>query len=79
MLQLKLLTFVHILNIFVAQLKQLKIIIMAKPIKETPFLYGKDADVFIKENKEVKKISQEEKEEIIDDYETLMSLAEFGS
>ena len=51
---------------------------MAKPIKETPFLTGKDADTFVKENKEVKKASNEEKEEIKEDYELLMSLAEFG-
>ncbi|WP_339888943.1 hypothetical protein [uncultured Flavobacterium sp.] len=51
---------------------------MAKPIKETPFLYGKDADTFVKENKEVKKVSEEEKEEIKEDYELLMSLASFG-
>ena len=51
---------------------------MAKPIKETPFLSGKDADTFVKENKEVKKVSKEEKEEIKEDYELLMSLAQFG-
>ena len=38
---------------------------MAKPIKETPFLCGKDADTFVKENKEVKKVSKEEKEKPI--------------
>ena len=32
----------------------------------------------VKENKEVKKVSNEEKEEIKEDYELLMSLAEFG-
>jgi hypothetical protein len=51
---------------------------MAKPIKETPFLYGKDASTFVQENKEVKKASDKEKEEIKEDYETLMSIAEFG-
>lgn len=51
---------------------------MAKPIKDTPVLYGKDADLFVKDNKEVKKVSLEEKEEIKEDYETLMNLAEFG-
>lgn len=50
---------------------------MAKPIKETPFLYGKDASTFVKENKEVKKVTEKEKEEIKEDYETLMSIAEF--
>lgn len=52
---------------------------MAKPIKETPFLYGKDADKFVKENKEVKKVSQKEKEEINKNYQTLLKLAAFGA
>lgn len=51
---------------------------MAKPIKETPFLYGKDADTFVKENKEVKKVSDKEREEINKNYETLKKVAEFG-
>jgi hypothetical protein len=52
---------------------------MAKPIKETPFLYGKDADVFVKENADVKKASNKEIEEINEDYESLMRLEKFGS
>jgi hypothetical protein len=36
---------------------------MATPIKETPVLYGKDARKFIEDNKNVKKISKEEKQE----------------
>lgn len=59
-------------------MKTIKQRIMAKPIKETPFLYGKDADTFVKQNKEVKKVSKEEKEEIKEDYESLITLAEFG-
>lgn len=51
---------------------------MAKPIKETPILLGKDAELFIKDNKEVKKVSQKEKEKIKNDYETLLRLAAFG-
>lgn len=51
---------------------------MAKPIKETPFLYGKDATTFVKENKEVKKISDKEKLEINKNYETLKKVAQFG-
>jgi hypothetical protein len=50
---------------------------MAKPIKETPILYGKDAEIFVKENKEVIKVSKEEKEEIKKNYETLMNIADF--
>jgi hypothetical protein len=52
---------------------------MAKPIKETPFLYGKDANTFVKENKEVKKASEKEKEEISKNYQKLMKLAAFGA
>lgn len=49
---------------------------MAKPIKETPFLSGKDAEKFIEENKVVEKISLEEKEQIKDNYEALNSIFE---
>lgn len=51
---------------------------MAKPIKETPFLYGKDAVAFVKENKTVKKVSNQEKEAISKNYETLKKVAAFG-
>ena len=51
---------------------------MAKPIKETPFLSGKDAATFVKENKEVKKATKEEKKEIKEDYDSLLRLAQFG-
>lgn len=50
---------------------------MAKPIKETPFLSGKDAKDFVQENKEVVKVSEEEKEDIKTSYEALKSIAEF--
>ncbi|WP_200825165.1 hypothetical protein [Aquimarina sp. AU119] len=50
---------------------------MAKPIKETPFLSGKDAKNFIEDNKEVKKVSEAEKTEIKESYEALKSIAEF--
>lgn len=33
---------------------------MARPIKETPILFGKDAERFLKEMKEVKKASPED-------------------
>lgn len=45
-------------------MEPLKKRIMAKPIKEPPFLYGKDASTFVKDNKEVKKATEKEKEEI---------------
>jgi len=50
---------------------------MAKPIKETPFLSGKDARVFIEKNKEVKRISEKERHEITQNYEALISISEF--
>ncbi|MFX0555731.1 hypothetical protein ACOCEA_02980 [Maribacter sp. CXY002] len=51
---------------------------MAKPIKETPFLYGKDARKFIEKNKKVEKVSKEEKEEIKASYEALKKIAQFA-
>jgi len=51
---------------------------MAKPIKETPFLSGKDAKNFIRENKDVVKVSNKEKEEIKASYEALKSIAQFA-
>ncbi len=51
---------------------------MAKPIKETPFLSGKDAKDFVKENKEVVKASEEEKKEIRASYEALKEIAQFA-
>lgn len=50
---------------------------MAKPIKETPFLTGKDARNFIKENKVVEKVSVEERKEIEESYEAMKEIAEF--
>jgi len=49
---------------------------MAKPIKETPFLTGFDAKIFIKENKTIEKISLEEKKTIRENYENLNSIFE---
>ncbi|ASO08305.1 hypothetical protein [Arenibacter algicola] len=51
---------------------------MAKPIKETPFLRGKDAIDFVRNNEEVKKASQEEREKIKKGYDALRSIAEFA-
>ena len=51
---------------------------MAKPIKETPFLFGKDAKNFVRENKEVLKASKEEKEQIRASYEALKEIAQFA-
>ncbi|MFG6685108.1 hypothetical protein ACGK9U_00895 [Mariniflexile sp. HNIBRBA6329] len=52
---------------------------MAKPIKETPFLYGNDAAKFIEENNKVEKISIEEKRELKENYEALKSIFEVGA
>ena len=49
---------------------------MAKPIKETPFLSGNDADRFVKENRYIDKISKEEKKELKENYEALKSIFE---
>jgi len=50
---------------------------MAKPIKETPVLYGQDAKRFVKNNMELKKISSEERRAIKKNYEDLRSIASF--
>ena len=53
---------------------------MATPIKETPILYGKDAERFIKraiENeKPENKISQEEYDKALESYNELMKNAD---
>lgn len=51
---------------------------MAKPIKETPFLYGTDAKKFVEENKTVTKASESEKEEINASYKALKEIAQFA-
>ena len=51
---------------------------MAKPIKETPFLSGKDAKIFVEENINVHKVSKEEKEKIMRSYKALKDIAQFA-
>lgn len=51
---------------------------MAKPIKETPFLYGEDAEKFVNENSKVEKVSDEVKEGIEEGYEALKNIAKFN-
>lgn len=51
---------------------------MAKPIKETPFLYGEDAKKFVNENAKVVKVSDEVREEITEGYEALKNIAKFN-
>ncbi len=53
---------------------------MATPIKETPILYGEDAERFLKEaienEKPENKVSQEEFDKAMEDYNELMENAE---
>lgn len=51
--------------------------IMARPIKETPILYGKDAERFVREMKNVKPASEEEKKRVRASYEKIKKLATF--
>ena len=53
------------------------VIIMARPIKETPILYGKDAERFLNEMKDVKPASEEEKKRVRASYERIKKLATF--
>ena len=52
-------------------------IIMARPIKETPILFGEDAERFLKEMKEVKAASSEERQRVRQSYERLKKIATF--
>lgn len=50
---------------------------MARPIKETPILYGKDAERFIQEMENVKPASEAEKKRVRTSYEKIKKLATF--
>ena len=50
---------------------------MARPIAETPILYGKDAERFMYNMRHVKKISKEERERQQKAYEWAKSIATF--
>lgn len=50
---------------------------MARPIGETPVLYGEDAVRFLKEMENVKPASNEEKECVRKAYEMLKKIATF--
>ena len=50
---------------------------MARPIKETPTLRGKDAERFLRLMDELKPVSKEELEKIRADYEFIKSIATF--
>lgn len=47
---------------------------MARPIKETPILYGKDAERFIERMNHPRKVSSEERERIRENYEFIKSV-----
>ena len=48
---------------------------MAKPIKETPVLYGQDAKDFVENNCTVKKVSNEEKKQIKESFQSLKGIS----
>ena len=47
---------------------------MARPIKETPILYGEDARRFEEQKKHPRKLSKERQEEMLRNYELLKSV-----
>ena len=51
---------------------------MAKPIKETPILFGKDAERFLKEIANVKPASEAEKARVKASYEKMKKIATFS-
>lgn len=57
--------------------EQIKILVMARPIKETPELYGKDAERFEKLISQLKPVSKEEKERAKKAYEVMKSISNF--
>lgn len=50
---------------------------MARPIKETPELYGKDAERFEKLISQLKPVSKKEKERAKKAYEVMKSISNF--
>ena len=52
--------------------------IMARPIGETPVLYGEDAVRFLKEMENVKSATDEEKDSVRKAYEMLKKIATFS-
>lgn len=55
----------------------IKISDMARPIKETPELYGKDAERFEKLISKVRPVSKDEKERARNAYEVMKSISNF--
>ena len=50
---------------------------MARPIKETPILFGDDARRFEARMKERRKVSKEEKERMLANYKAIIATANF--
>ena len=50
---------------------------MARLIKETPILYGKDADNFLKNIEKTQKITPEEAVRISKNYDSIKNIAQF--
>tara|TARA_B100000378_G_scaffold212230_1_gene175270 strand:+ start:811 stop:969 length:159 start_codon:yes stop_codon:yes gene_type:complete len=51
---------------------------MAKPIKETPVLTGRDARTFVEKNRVVCKASEEEKRQIKESYNAMKGISRFA-
>lgn len=51
---------------------------MARPIKETPILYGEDARRFEERMKQVRRETPEEREQCLADYELFIQMLEKG-
>ena len=51
---------------------------MARPIKETPILYGKDAERFMKRMQERRRETSEERQKRMSDYEIILTMLKRG-
>ena len=65
------------MTIFVALNNKRKDTTMARPIKETPILTGKDAERFIKRMNETRTVSEKEIKRVKKNYEYILSIAKF--
>ena len=62
---------------YICIINVIKEVFMARPIKETPILYGKDAERFLYEMENVKPASDAEKKRVRASYEKIKKLATF--
>lgn len=51
---------------------------MARPIKETPILFGEDAKRFEERMQQTRKISEDEKQKMLDNYSVFMTMMQRG-